>query len=135
LNKKQAIPRKHSTLSLIVYRPMPVKKWLPKKDVIISILALLQDHPAVISVKAQRLSFLRERIYIDSEIITDARPVYNTRGDTIVEMIVPHTLVITPHDSTHNNHDLHFTMDANDLVKLRKACDRAMLKAKTLKDS
>jgi len=112
------------------------EQWSNKKLVIKSILALLaDDHPAVISFKAQRLSFSYERIFMDAEIITDVRPVYTMKGDEILEMIIQHKLVITQHDSNHRNTDIHFVMDARDLVNLKKACDRAILKAKVLKDS
>jgi hypothetical protein len=112
------------------------QQWANKKPVIESILALLAaDHPAVISVKAQRLSFSYERIFMEAEILTDARPVYTIAGDKILEMIIQHKLVITQHDSNHRNTDTHFVMDARDLVNLKKACDRAIQKAKVLKDS
>lgn len=126
------------TLELIADRfPSDVReKWDNKKPVIRSILVLLAaDHPAVISFKAQRLSFSYERVFMEAEIFTDARPVYTIAGDKILEMIIQHKLVITQHDSSHRNTDIHLVMDARDLVNLKKACDRAMQKAKVLKDS
>ena len=111
-------------------------KWANKKPVIQSILALLAaDHPAVISFKAQRLSHSYERIFMEAEILTDVRPVYTMKGDKILEMIIQHKLIITQHDSNHRNGNIHFTLDARDVVNLKKACDRAIQKAKVLKDS
>ncbi len=126
------------TFELIADRLSPDvrEQWANKKPVIKSILGLLAaDHPAVISFKAQRLSFSYERIFMDVEILTDARPVYTMKGDEILEMIIQHKLVITQHDSNHRNTDIHLVLDARDLVNLKKACDRAILKAKVLKDS
>lgn len=126
------------TFDIIAVRLPPDvrEQWANKKPVIKSILALLvADHPAVISFKAQRLSFAYERIFMEAEILTDARPVYTIKGDKILEMIIQHKLVITQHDSNHRNTDIHFVMDARDLVNLKKACDRAIQKAKILKDS
>ena len=126
------------TIMLIEDRLTPEarEKWANKKPVIKAIFALLAaDHPAVISFKAQRLSFSYERIFMEAEILTDARPVYTRAGDKILEMIIQHKLVITQHDSNHRNTDIHFVMDARDLVNLKKACDRAIQKAKVLKDS
>jgi len=112
------------------------EKWADKKPVIKSILALLAaDHPAVISFKAQRLSHSYERIFMEAEILTDVRPVYTIKGDKILEMIIQHKLIITQHDGNDRNGDIHFALDARDVVNLKKACDRAIQKAKVLKDS
>jgi len=126
------------TFELIADRLTPDvrDKWANKKPVIKAILELLAaDHPAVISFKAQRLSFSYERIFMEAEILTDVRPVYTMTGDKILEMIIQHKLVITQHDSNHRNTDIHLVMDARDLVNLKKACDRAIQKAKVLRDS
>jgi hypothetical protein len=112
------------------------EKWAEKKSTIKSIFTLLaDDHPAVISFKAQRLSHSYERILMEAEILTDARPVYTIKGDKILEMMIQHKLVITQHDGNHRNGDIHFAMDARDVVNLKKACDRAIQKARVLKDS
>jgi mRNA-degrading endonuclease YafQ of YafQ-DinJ toxin-antitoxin module len=112
------------------------QEWSKQEPEINEILMLLADnHPAVISYKAQRLSHSYERILMDAEILTDVRPVYTIKGDKILEMIIQHKLIITQHDRNHRNGDIHFAMDAQDVVNLRKACDRAIQKAKILKDS
>jgi hypothetical protein len=38
------------------------------------------DHPLVLSIKAEKISYLHENVYQDGEIITDARPVFNSDG-------------------------------------------------------
>jgi hypothetical protein len=90
------------------------------------------DNAVTISYKAQRLTYLRENIYQDAEIITDARPVFDGNGEKIIEYLVTHYLV-----ATYFHHgrfeQIHLAMDAADVVKLRKACDRAIIKSKTLK--
>jgi hypothetical protein len=112
------------------------EKWIKQESALNEIFALLaEDHPSIISFKAQRLGHSYERILMEAEILTDARPVYTLKGDRILEMIIQHKLIITQHDGTHRNSDIHFTMDAQDVVNLRKACDRAIQKAKILKDS
>ena len=112
------------------------EKWNANRTVILSILALLDaDHPAVISAKARRLSHSYERILVNAEIITDLRPVFTNKGDKILEMVVQHKLVITQHDNLHRDLDLHFVMDASDIITLKTACERAIQKAQVLKDS
>jgi hypothetical protein len=112
------------------------EKWLAQRTVILSIFALLdEDHPAVISIKAARLSHSYERIFVNAEIITDIRPVFTSKGDKILNMVVQHKLVVTEHDNQHHDLDLHFVMDAQDILTLKTACERAIQKAQVLKDS
>jgi hypothetical protein len=112
------------------------ESWISARETVVSILKLVDaDHPVVISRKAQRLSFQYERIFINGEIITDLRPVFTIAGDELLDMIIQHKLVITQHDSTHADSDLHFVLDARDVINLRNACERAIQKAKVLTDS
>ncbi len=89
------------------------------------------DNPVALSIKAHKLAFNFERIGTDFDIITDARPVFNSSGDEMVECVITHTLVV---NSTVNrsNQRVYFALDRSDLLSLRSACDRAILKAKTL---
>ena len=126
------------TFALIADRLPPEErdKWVAQKSAIMSIMNFIDaDHPAVISQKARRLSFLYERIFVNAEIITDIRPVYTSKGDKILEMVIQNKLVIRQHDSQHNDSDLHFVLDARDVVTLKNACERAIQKAKVLQDS
>jgi len=127
------------TIVEIIARRMPSdvqEQWAAKKPVLKSILTLAAaDHPAVISIKAARLAHEHERIFLSAEILTDVRPVYTTKGDQILEMIIQHKLVLTQHGSDHENTNIHFAMDAADVINLKKACDRAIQKAQVLKDS
>jgi hypothetical protein len=93
-----------------------------------------EDNPISIAIKAQRLAYYFEHIYRDGEIITDMRPVFDAKGDDILEIIITHSLVVT-HSSTGSggNERMHLAMDAGDVLKLRRACDRAIAKANTLK--
>jgi hypothetical protein len=112
------------------------EKWISAKGKALSILALVDaDHPAIISQKARRLSFQYERIFVNGDIITDLRPVFTTAGDKLLEMIIQHKLIITQHDSTHTDSEIHFVLDARDVINLKNACERAIQKATVLKDS
>jgi hypothetical protein len=61
--------------------------------------------------------------------------VFTIKGDDIVDMVIQHKLVITQHDSSHRDLDLHFVMDARDVINLKTACERAIQKAQVLKDA
>lgn len=112
------------------------EKWIAARDTIFTILRLLDaDHPAVLSEKARRISYLYEHIFINAEILTDLRPVFTIKGDGIVDIVIQHKLVITQHDSSHRDLDLHFVMDARDVINLKTACERAIQKAQVLKDA
>jgi hypothetical protein len=129
------------TFALIADRLTPDarEKWLNARETILSILQLSVDtnHPAVISRKARRLAFQYERIFITGEILTDLRPVFTIDGNKVLDLIVQHKLIITQHDNSTraDNTEIHFVLDARDVINLRNACDRAIQKANVLKDS
>ena len=91
-----------------------------------------RDNPVYITTKAQRLTYARERLFSQAEIITDARPIFNSTGEEIIEFVITHSFVLT---SVVDNevHREFYSIDNADLLNLRKACDRALVKARTLK--
>jgi hypothetical protein len=110
------------------------KDWDQKKGPILSALQRYSDNnPIAITIKAERLTYFYEKIYRDGEIITEARPVYNEAGDSVIEMVILQSLVVTHSSPNGQWHRTHIAMDATDVLKLRKACERAIVKAKTLK--
>lgn len=114
-------------------QPAARKKWEAAKAAIFTALAdYEQNNPVAISIKAQKLGVLHERVYRECEIITDARPVFDAQGETVVEFIVTQSMVLTFRASGRTE-KIHVAMDAPDLTDLRKACDRAIIKAKSLK--
>jgi len=91
-----------------------------------------EDNPASISLKARKLSILQENLLIDAEIITDARPIYDSKGENIVEWVINHSLVVT-YQQSNTTKRLHLAVDVDDIGKIRQACERAVIKAHTLK--
>jgi septum formation topological specificity factor MinE len=109
------------------------KRFVAKRDEILAVLSkYVDDSPVAITLKAQRLSYFYEHIFRDSEIITDVRPIFDTKGENILEIIISHSLSVA-FSSSSRTERIHFTMDAGDVLKLRRACDRAILKANALK--
>ena len=54
------------------------------------------DHPFLLASKAERLSYLHQNLYQDGDIITDVRPIFDTAGARVVEMIVTHSSSSVP---------------------------------------
>jgi hypothetical protein len=82
------------------------QRWEGNENIIKQILELLGDnHPAAISQKTQRLSYSREHLLVDVDILTDARTIYTIQGDEILSMAISHSLVVTKHGNDHRNRD------------------------------
>ena len=112
-----------------------IKKLDASKDKIIAaITSYDQDNPVSISFKAQKLTYFREKLFHEAEIITDARPVFDAKGENILEMVITHSLVIT-YWTAGTFQTMHLAIDAADVLDLRKAADRAVIKGKTLKNA
>jgi len=92
------------------------------------------DHPFLIARKADRLAHAQQNLVYETKIITDLRPVFSTTGDKILRSVVNHRLVIDYFDGNRVSR-LEFGLDLEDVAELRKTCERAELKALTLKDS
>ena len=91
-----------------------------------------EDNPVAISQKAHRLSYEHEKLLARADILTDARPVFDSAGLKIVEVVITHMLALT-YISGRVSKNVHIAVDADDVIKLRKACERAIAKAQTLK--
>ncbi len=93
-----------------------------------------KDNPVSLTFKAQRLTYNRERLFHEVEIISDARPIFDTKGEKVIEFVVTHSLVV----SYFVNGDYqrqYYSVDNADILNLRTACDRAILKSRTPKDA
>lgn len=93
-----------------------------------------RDNSVTTTFKAQRLTYLREKLFSSVEIVTDARPIFDASGEAVVEFVVTHSLVITSYANNRQEKNF-YAVDNADLLSLRKACDRAFLKARALKDA
>jgi hypothetical protein len=88
------------------------------KDKIIDAIELYDaDNAVSISYKAQKLAFLREKLFHEAEIITDARPVFDAKGERILEMVITHSLVMTYWTRT-GFETIHLAIDAADVLSM-----------------
>jgi len=91
------------------------------------------DNAVSISFKAQKLTYLREKLFHEAEIITEARPVFDSSGERILEMVITHSLVVTYWTRGAGFETIHLAIDAADVVSIRQSTDRAIIKANSLK--
>lgn len=107
--------------------------YIQNRSQIISILGSYdKNNPVAISFKAQRLTYLRDKLLHDVEIVSDVRPIFNENGEEIVEFVVTHELAMTLLVGREIRRE-HITIDYADILALRKACDRALVKTQTIK--
>jgi hypothetical protein len=81
--------------------------------------------------KAERLRTDYANTFYDARIMTDIRPIFADPGDQPLGAAITHTLKIEYHQAGDHKH-FYVSLDANDLELLRKAAERAELKAKSI---
>ena len=96
---------------------------------------LIQDSLSTASAKALELRAEYERIYNESRVMTDLRPVFGGNvEDAPSAMLVVHTLKMSYYeDVSKRPHEIYVTLDADDIRELKKVLDRAELKEKSLR--
>lgn len=97
--------------------------------------ALIPHDGIALSVKSQRLAVQHDRIYLDSEIFTDLRTVFQVEDPELspAAMVVTHMLKIE-YGENEGRKSLYIALDSNDLAQLRSAIDRAASKRERLLD-
>lgn len=76
--------------------------------------------------KALTLSLDHERVYLDSKVITDIRPIFGTDDEPSVDgALVNHVLRMTYIDAAGVRTTISLALDSRDLVGLKSALDRA----------
>jgi hypothetical protein len=94
---------------------------------------LNSDHPIIACHKAFRVASSREYELVGMKIFTDARPVFNEVGDTIIQTVISHVLSLDYHDGE-DHHVIQFNLDATHITELRRISERAEKKAGVLKN-
>lgn len=84
-----------------------------------------------ITMKGMGVLVEQDHIFIDPRIVTDVRPIFNTKGDSVDAAVIVHNLRI--HYAVNSEHkDFYVALDTGDVQLLREALDRADQKAKCL---
>ena len=85
-------------------------------------------------VKSMELSYDYANLIRDIRIVTDLRPLFDEQGGNVEAGVVSHTLRVN-YSSEDGRHELSLALDLQDIEKLKKQCDRAILKAITVRDA
>jgi hypothetical protein len=93
---------------------------------------LTPEHPLIVGRKAEQLAYLHQNLLFSAKLVTDVRPVFDAPAQRILEALVLHTLFLEYHDGEQHRR-IAVALDADDVAQLRRLCDRAELKAATLK--
>lgn len=84
-----------------------------------------------VTVKAMGVMADQDHVFLEARILTDIRPVFNSKGDSVEAAVIVHNLRIHyGQDSDHR--DFYVALDTSDIQLLREALDRADMKAKCL---
>jgi len=84
-----------------------------------------------ITMKALGVLVDQDHAFYHARILTDIRPVFNDKGDSVDAAVVVHNLRI--HYGENSDHkDFYVALDASDIQSLREVLDRADAKAKCL---
>ena len=83
--------------------------------------------------KALELETSREKLLMNSLIITDIRPIFDDDNPEIIEAaVVTHNLKIRYRDSNGENNTIYIAVDEEDLSRLKKQIIRAEIKGKSI---
>ena len=116
------------------WREKHLGHWRGSTEVIAeAITGISEDHPLLVSEKAETLAYSHQNILTSQRIITEVRPVFDTAGESIKEALILHTLLIEYYDGISGPKRISFTLDSADVAALRKGCQRAEGKTKSLK--
>lgn len=111
-------------------------KWGHASECLVRALAKMdQDHPILISQKAQSIAFAHQNILLSARLVTDVRPVFDFAGENILETIVTHTLAVEYATGHHEPSAIYLSMNSEDLERLKKECERAETKATVILES
>lgn len=96
---------------------------------------LVQDSLNTASAKALELRTEYERIYNESRVMTDLRPIFGGNvEDAPAAMLIVHTLKMSYYeDVSKRPHEIYVTLDSEDIRELKKVLDRAELKEQSLR--
>jgi hypothetical protein len=85
--------------------------------------------------KTSRLIYEHQHVFYDASIITDIRPVFDDSARTVNQLTISHVLEIEFSEDGRTARKFYVALDAVDVAKLKRACERAEAKTVTLKET
>ena len=93
---------------------------------------LAPEGPLALGAKAAELLLEQHLVFCNARILTDVRPVFDERAETIQWFLPFHTLAVTCHEGG-DTKTIHIAMDFNDLSELGDQVKRAQQKERLLR--
>ncbi len=96
---------------------------------------LVNHSPMRLLSKSVKMALQHERLFLDSQITTDLRPIFDDEiTEGLAAAVLTHTLRI---DFIRAGipESLHVALDQNDLLNMRQTIDRALAKSSSLRDT
>jgi hypothetical protein len=110
------------------------KSWKDEQVKIIKALDdLSNEHPLVVSFTVGSEASSIPNVVLSMELSTGTRPVFSESKDRILFTIISHTLSLEYHAEYRRHKEVHLSLDAGDITRLRSLCDQAEQAASTLK--
>lgn len=102
-------------------------------SIAVSMQGLIDSTPIRLVTKAMELSYDYANLLRKARIITDLRPLFDDEGEKVEGGVVTHTLRVA-YLSDDGGHEVSLALDLQDVKKLREQCDRAIIKANSIRD-
>jgi hypothetical protein len=110
--------------------------WEAARDKVVEAVDLLQEeHPLVVSSKAERVAISKANRVVSMDLFTDARPVFNKTGDRVLFTVIDHVISLEYHADYRDHREIHLTFDADDIERLFDLCLEAKARVTAVKDS
>lgn len=117
-------------LRVAIDSPDQQSEW---DSIAVSMQGLIDSTPIRLVTKAMELSYDYANLLRKARIITDLRPLFDDEGEKVEGGVVTHTLRVA-YSSDDGGHEVSLALDLQDVKKLREQCDRAIVKANSIRD-
>ncbi|KAA1260421.1 hypothetical protein LF1_29610 [Rubripirellula obstinata] len=117
-------------LRVAIDSPDQQSEW---DSIAVSMQGLIDSTPIRLLTKAMELSYDYANLLRKARIITDLRPLFDDEGEKVEGGVVTHTLRVA-YSSDDGGHEVSLALDLQDVKKLREQCDRAIVKANSIRD-
>lgn len=101
------------------------------RDYLLRVLSVSES--ALTTIRATELTFERDKILTDTDVITDVRPVFD--GDKIKGLLVIHMLKVEFYDANSESNEIYFALDKGDLKKLSDNISLALSRESSIRTS
>jgi hypothetical protein len=114
------------------WREQYLDRWAAASPAIaLALAAIPPEHPLLMLQKVRELAYNHEKIFLNATLYTELRPVFTAVGDKIKAAVLTQVLILNYQESDESK-QIQLALDIEDVVLLRKICERAQLKLATV---